>query len=126
MKRMSTVFLVMVSFAGGAAATTQTGTSAKVRRFASPELCYLDVAADERDALRVRAELQRRDVPCTPELRTEGRHALEKVVRLARLQATSAFLQGATAAREISDRRETERLIRCATGNWGQGACPNH
>ena len=126
MKRMSTVLLVMVSFSGGAAAAMQTGTSAKVQRFATPELCYLDVAADERGALRVRAELQRRDVTCTSELRTEGRHALEKRVRLARLRATSASFQGATAAREISDRRETERLIRCATGNWGQGACPNH
>jgi hypothetical protein len=126
MKRISTIFLVLVSFAGGAAAAMQSGTSARVQRFATPELCYLDVAAAERDALQVRAELQRRDVTCTSELRTEGRHALEKRVRLARLQAASASFQGATAAREISDRRETERLIRCATGNSGQGGCPNH
>ena len=127
MKMISKIMFVGVCLVGGATAATQNDTSATVQRLASPELCYLDVAANEKDALLVRAELQRRDVACTSELRTEGQHALEKAVRLARLQATRNSLQGAAAAREISERRETARLIRCATSNQeGRGDCPNH
>ena len=126
MKLVSKVLFVLVCFAG-AAASTPYGTSEKVQRFATPELCFLDVAANEKDALLVRAELQRREVACTSELRAEGQRALEQAVRLARLQATSLSLQRASAAREMGDRRETARLIRCATSNQeGRGECPDH
>ncbi len=122
MKRTSKALFVLACFVGSAAAVPS-GTSAKVQRFTNPELCYLDVAANEKDALLVRAELQRRDIACTSELRSEGKQAIEQAVRHAQLQTASASLQRDRAARENHDRRETDRLANCALSRQNQSGC---
>ena len=86
----------------------------RVQRFSDPVLCYLDSAVNDSDAILVRAELGRREVTCTTELKSAGRHAVERVAGLARLQATSNSLLYARSAREIRDRQEVERMARCS------------
>jgi len=124
MKRTANALLALACFAGGAIASTNS-TTAKVQRFADPALCYLEVAAIEKDVQLVRSELQRRDLVCTPELRFEGRQVLEHTVRLANLQTISTSIQRANATREIRERQEILRSFRCATQSGQSSAgCP--
>ena len=120
MKLGLSALFVLLCFAGGAAASTTTSAAVKVQRFANPVLCYLDTAAPEGDAMLVRAELQRREVACTSELKAEGQLAVERSFGLARLQATSVSLQRAQANREFRDRQEYLRAARCSRQ---QGYC---
>lgn len=46
MKRVSKALLVVFACFVGSAAAVHSGTSAKVKRFTNPELCYLEVAAN--------------------------------------------------------------------------------
>jgi len=122
MKQISRALIVLTCFAGGvvtttAMATAQMSTAAKVQRFDNAELCYLDVAANEKDALLVREELQSRNVSCTPELRTEGKVALQQSVKLANFRTASQSLRNTNADRENRDKREVNRWIRCSPGN---------
>ena len=114
MKSGSRLLFVALCFASGAIASTHTDSSMRVQRFSDPVLCYLDSAANDSDAILIRAELGRREVTCTTELKSAGRHAVERVAGLARLQATSNSLLYARAAREIRDRQEVERMARCS------------
>lgn len=123
MKRVSKALVIVFACFVGSAAAVPSGTSAKVQRFANPELCYLDVAANEHDAQLVRAELQRRDVACTSELRFEGKQAIEHTVRRTIFQATSVSLQRAREAREIRDRKDAERSVRCARQTQDYSYC---
>ena len=113
----SKAFLVLLCSAGSAFATTQSSTAAKVAAFANPELCYLDVAAKEADAKLVRAELQRRDVACTSELRTTGQVHIERAMNF---QDASVSMQRARAKRELRDIRDVQRQGRC--NNQTQGS----
>ncbi|MEO8101404.1 MAG: hypothetical protein ABI790_02690 [Betaproteobacteria bacterium] len=95
MKLGPKAFFVLVCFATGATASTQPVPSIKVQRFADPVLCYLDAASTDSDAILVRAELQRREVACTAELKVEGLQAVEQLLLRRRLQAMTVSHQRA-------------------------------
>lgn len=123
MKRISKALLVVLACFVGSAAAIPSGAPAKIQRFTSPKLCYLDVAANEKDALLVHAELQRRDVACTPDLKLEGEQAIEQAARRAQLHTASASLQRERMARENQGRRETDRMANCALNRPNQSEC---
>jgi len=129
MKRASRLVAVLVCFAAGAGsavASTQMTLASKVQRFANPELCFLEGAATENDSVLVRDELNRRNVQCTSELRNEGKSTLEQTVRLSQLQINKAAQNRANAKREMNERQETDRLMRCASfGGQAAAGCRN-
>ncbi|MEP7154813.1 MAG: hypothetical protein ABI905_03510 [Betaproteobacteria bacterium] len=129
MKRASSLVAILVCFAAGASsafAATEMTVASKLQRFANPELCFLEGAATENDTVLVRDELNRRNVQCTSELRTEGKAALEQNVRVAQLQAAKSWKSRAIANRDMRERQETDRLIRCASvGGQAAPGCRN-
>ena len=124
--RLAALLICCAAGAGSAIAATQMTLASKVQRFANPELCFLEVAATENDSVVVRDELKRRDVQCTSELRSEGKTALEQTVRLSQLQMIKAAQNRANAKREMNERQETDRLMRCASfGGHAAAGCRN-
>ena len=115
MKRFACLFLgvstlaMPTAFAGG-----YEGSGALLRKFSPAQLCFLEQAATEADASRVRDALALGKLACDDTLRHEGKLSLEQGLRQQRFRATTAALHRQGAERESRERRETQRLISCA------------